>query len=403
MSYKGKSCTKKLTLHTQFTYAGKSWDLMFLVSVAYLVLLDKEVAMKRQLFLGLLVLILLSCMIGCTEETPAPVYEITFEVGAGTAPDPTAMSVTYGQAYGALPTTTRTDYVFAGWWTESGGTGIQITADSQVHLTASQALYAKWALLVQTVTYDVGEGTALDPATKSVTYNQAYGNLPIPSRASYAFIGWWSGLGGTGTHMQKDSLVTSTTDHALYAKWMLIFDGPAGGKVFYENPNYATEAWRYLEAAPSTSWFVDGHDPLFDWGIYNYDIAPPATATAIGTGKSNTENIVAYHDSLGDYYSNPTKYGSTNKGTVAAKVCADYSVTNASVLYDDWFLPSKAELDLMYHTLKLQALGGFSSNIYWSSSEYFATDAWTQFFSDGVQTGFTRDGAHMLRAIRAYK
>ena len=27
--------------------------------------------------------------------------------------------------------------------------------------------------------------------------------------------------------------------------------GPAGGYIFYENPNYAADGWRYLEAAPS--------------------------------------------------------------------------------------------------------------------------------------------------------
>ena len=26
--------------------------------------------------------------------------------------------------------------------------------------------------------------------------------------------------------------------------------GPAGGFIFYENPNYAADGWRYLEAAP---------------------------------------------------------------------------------------------------------------------------------------------------------
>jgi hypothetical protein len=26
--------------------------------------------------------------------------------------------------------------------------------------------------------------------------------------------------------------------------------GPAGGFIFYKNPNYASDGWRYLEAAP---------------------------------------------------------------------------------------------------------------------------------------------------------
>lgn len=51
--------------------------------------------------------------------------------------------------------------------------------------------------------------------------------------------------------------------------------------------------------------------------------------------------------------------------------------------YDDWYLPSKVELDYMY-VLKSE-IGGFSSAYYWSSTEYNSLYAWIQSFYDGSQ------------------
>ncbi|MFA7109732.1 MAG: hypothetical protein WC162_11375, partial [Sphaerochaetaceae bacterium] len=44
---------------------------------------------------------------------------------------------------------------------------------------------------------------------------------------------------------------------------------------------------------------------------------------------------------------------------VAAKVCAEYSVDIDGITYDDWFLPSKEELNCMYGNLECNFLGTF--------------------------------------------
>ena len=75
-----------------------------------------------------------------------------------------------------------------------------------------------------------------------------------------------------------------------------------------------------------------------------------ATGTAIGTGQANTTAIV-------------TTQGA---GSYAAQLCNDLTVGG----YNDWFLPSKDELDLMYENLYLQEVGGFTDDYYWSSSEF---------------------------------
>jgi len=158
--------------------------------------------------------------------------------------------------------------------------------------------------------------------------------------------------------------------------------GEAGGLVFYDKGSYS-DGWRYLEAAPY-GWNNGGDDPSIEWGGYGTMVG--GTSTGIGSGKGNTDTIVA---ELGE-------------GSYAAKTCADYTVTVDGVDYDDWFLPSKDELNQMYQNLYLQGKGGFSSDYYWSSSEASSSHAWKQNFTNGYQYGNVKYYGNRVRAVRAF-
>jgi len=62
-------------------------------------------------------------------------------------------------------------------------------------------------------------------------------------------------------------------------------------------------------------------------------------------------------------------------------------------------------LNFMYKNLKQKDLGGFSNNLYWSSSQdmYHYRFAWSQRFSDGYQgdTVYKND-TNSVRAVRAF-
>jgi DNA polymerase III sliding clamp (beta) subunit (PCNA family) len=193
--------------------------------------------------------------------------------------------------------------------------------------------------------------------------------------------------------------------------------GPSGGYIFYVDTVDDFD-WTYLEAAPygwyqgatdSNGAYSGDDDPSFEWGSYGYIVSPSARGTAIGTGETNTANIVSYHDGLGtaypekgDYYTNATQYSAGNDGTVAAKVCADYTMTVEGVTYDDWFLPSKNELDLIYDNLKVESLGGFFADKYWSSSEFTGFAAGYQYFVNGSQDGLHKVNNFRVRPVRAF-
>ena len=87
-----------------------------------------------------------------------------------------------------------------------------------------------------------------------------------------------------------------------------------------------------------------------------------------------------------------------NSGTYAARLCTNYRGGG----YNDWFLPSKDQLNFLY--LNKSIIGGFSDNIYWSSTEYDLGEAWVQDFSTAEQhLDNMSDGANVhTRAIRAF-
>jgi len=81
----------------------------------------------------------------------------------------------------------------------------------------------------------------------------------------------------------------------------------------------------------------------------------------------------------------------------AKKACDDLSEHDCS----DWRLPSKEELNQLY--LNRSAVGGFSVNYYWSSTEGSANYAWYQNFYDGSQYYFYIKSLNLcVRAVRAF-
>jgi hypothetical protein len=65
---------------------------------------------------------------------------------------------------------------------------------------------------------------------------------------------------------------------------------------------------------------------------------------------------------------------------------------------DGWRLPTRPELSLMYE--HKDKLGGFASDIYWSSSEDDSDDAWAQYFGSGCHSNGSKYNYLRVRAVR---
>jgi uncharacterized protein (TIGR02145 family) len=87
---------------------------------------------------------------------------------------------------------------------------------------------------------------------------------------------------------------------------------------------------------------------------------------------------------------------------IGDSINSNISTTKTKKIYNDWFLPSKDELNAMYTELHLHGVGSFDGSPYWSSSENDATITWLQTFSDGSQSGTNKNVALKVRACRAF-
>ena len=182
--------------------------------------------------------------------------------------------------------------------------------------------------------------------------------------------------------------------------------GPGGGIVFYVDLTREPGA-QYFEVA-CAGWSDgicggdDSTDPSADWGCYGTPI-PGADGTEIGTGEQNTIDITAV-------------VGGCPPSGIPARLANDLTLGDQT----DWFLPSKDELNVLCKwafndtvyticnnngsgTLSLTSVGGFSSDIYWSSSEYGTFAAWLQFFYSGGQNySYGKGSTGYVRPVRAF-
>jgi len=156
-----------------------------------------------------------------TATWTANAYAITYKDKGGAAFSGTHGSGcptkhTYGTAT-ALVSPTKTGYTFGGWYTDQNCAGSPVTSLAATAYTTAVTLYAKWTAKSYTVSFNANGGTS-DPASKTVTYGNAYGDLPTPTRTGYTFGGWYTSASG-GSKMISADKVTTAGNHTLYAHW----------------------------------------------------------------------------------------------------------------------------------------------------------------------------------------
>ncbi|NCC13402.1 MAG: hypothetical protein EOM32_08520 [Spirochaetia bacterium] len=144
--------------------------------------------------------------------------------------------------------------------------------------------YAK-AFPTSTVTFDSGVWSHVTPLTGAI--GSIDSEPAMPTRIGYVFSGWYKDLSFESKWDFRSDVVIQ--DMTLYTKWFGPVTvqglGPAGGHDFYDKGSYSN-GWRYLEAAPASNEWSGKV-----WGGYGTQVE--GIGSAIGTGASNTEKIVA--------------------------------------------------------------------------------------------------------------
>jgi len=150
-----------------------------------------------------------------------------------------------------------------------------------------------------------------------------------------------------------------------------------GGKIAYilqaGDFGYDSNVPHGLIAAPSDQ------STGAQWGCWDTEISG-ADGIAIGTGNQNTIDIM----------------NGCSEAGIAARLCGDLVLGG----YSDWYLPSLDELNKLY--INKNAIGGFTDDYYWSSSEIIDGSVYLEHFSNGFQGNVNKGYVLNVRAVRSF-
>lgn len=155
--------------------------------------------------------------------------------------------------------------------------------------------------------------------------------------------------------------------------------GPAGGLIFFYDEDDRYPDFEFMEAAPALWTGIRGERRLI-WGCEGRLLG--SDALDIGGGSANTRRIVQR----------------CSEAESIIEVVNSYSENG----YSDWFIPSRAELDLMWINLHEQGLGDFQPEFYWSSTEQDGDSGWGMYFGTGNQRSLPKWLKERVRPVRTF-
>lgn len=141
-------------------------------------------------------------------------------------------------------------------------------------------------------------------------------------------------------------------------------DGKGGGLVV------APDGWNGKEGEPQARFGCT-------------EIRIKGMAEGVGAGKTNTRLILEQ---------------CPDKEPTAARIASD-AVING---FDDWYLPSKEEMKLLYDALHVTGLQKLRYDFYWTSTQSSGLMAWSFSFAKGIAYSYDKMDSDHVRPIRRF-
>lgn len=241
----------------------------------------------------------------------------------------------------------------------------------------------------------------------SATFSSPDTNEPEPS--SSAVLG-----AAASPTSQPEPMSTDVCDTGLqYACGDI---GPGGGTVFYVSAtafacgeNLASMC-NYLESAPNiwdpNSQSACPNNPCGGTDQNTSDFSFSGKGITWCNGPGQTQSVGVTGTAIGTGYANTQVMNSSCGGGSASQAASGYTGGGLT----DWSLPSQDELQALYWYPNRAEIGGFNSDMYWSSSElaaYYgpgvnAVNAVSIYFAGG---GWYQEGkfkTYGVRPVRAF-
>ncbi len=374
-------------------------------------------------------------------------YTVYFNANGGTV-SKTYKIAYYGKPIEALPTPTRAYYTFDGWYTEANG-GTMVTPDTFFNRVEDITLYAHWNLITSTVSFDANGGT-VEPASKTVDSNGTYGELPVPVKTGYDFLGWYT---DEGTKVISETAYNSVEDATLYAHWALSsftlnFDAnggtvseasktayyetavgalPVPSRTYYTFNGWFTEATGGTEVTAETAFSsVEDVTIYAQWTLNSFVVTFDANGGTVDTAELRAycgQALGALPTPVLDYYTFDGWYTAAESDGTEVTSETVYTVAENITLYAHWTinpvsdwvlaseLPSNAQVvdekwtyDLRTEIIKSDkaSIEGYTKfNEYWevtkTGSKNYATFPSGFYTSHSIYTSFAKSQPYSNR------
>jgi uncharacterized repeat protein (TIGR02543 family) len=187
----------------------------------------------------------------------------------------------------------------------------------------------------------------------TVTYGEAYGTLPVPSKIGYRFNGWYATVEDDSEKIEASNIVTLAMDHTLYTHWIAkeyaltwdLFGGTAQGA--YTTGDVAFDTPLVAPIPTKTGYGFIG----WDTGVRTTMPAEDLIYTAVWTPKTATvffnedgfDSIIVTYDETYGLLPVPSRTGYGFAGWFTAaiggeeiSVDTEVSITIDQMLYAHW-------------------------------------------------------------------
>lgn len=352
---------------------------------------------------------------------------------AGTAVDYTGLSFIAIYSNGTISSVTPTSVSPSVWGSTVGTQTATFTyTENRFSVTVSKDASVEAAIPVSlSITGDWSNPQYVEQAVDytglvfTVTYSD--GNSSVVTPTSLSPSTWSSTVGTqscTFSYTENGVTVTATKSASVvsphnWSSWKNV-----GGTIFYIHAS-ATGSYEFKNAsgtvvsAPSVGTDCTNWTYRYDLDDYNVDkyyvvynelytlkrwcpyidgayvrVSTGYTATAIGSGKTNTAGIMAIDN--GKYI----QADSNGYPTVWYQI--QQMRTNKVGGCDDWFVGSEYELDALRTSNAGDSATWFSGNHIWSSSETSATNAWFWLFNSSYWLSLNKYGNYCVCGVRAF-
>lgn len=243
------------------------------------------------------------------------------------------VNIAYGTIINNLFIPKKDGYRFDGWFDNADYNGTNYSNGSYWDKVENTTLYAKWSAVQYAIVFNDNNTENID--VKFVSNNEKLGELPIPVKTGYTFIGWYDSKGKAYT----EDTVLQTAEHLnLSARWEVnnyainfnanggnvepgsknvkygdcVGDLPTPSRIGYDFLGWNTQQNGQGESvAPEFIYNFDTDMTIYaQWKVHTYSISYFLDGGTIAAGNPTKYNIETSHID----FINPIKVGYTFVG-----------------------------------------------------------------------------------------